>query len=340
MATGPSTDPVIRVIVVLMRCCVGIFLLLLAGVCLLFFGGRRTAIQPASLATHVEVNATQYWQPPDTSQIPFTEEGKLIRYGRELIAHTSKYLGPNGIVQPITNGMNCQNCHLEAGTKVFGNNYGAVASTYPKFRARSGSLETFEKRINDCIQRSLNGSPLDTASKEMRAIVAYFRWLGSNVVKNEHVPGSGLVDIAFLDRPADPVRGEVLFQEKCAECHGRNGEGALADNGQEYLYPPLWGDRSYNQGAGLFRISMFARFIKANMPLGVRYDSVALTDEEAWDIAAFVNSQQRPRKDFSADWPKIEAKPFDHPFGPFADPFPEDQHKYGPFKSMVALKKD
>ena len=80
------------------------------------------------------------WHPPDTSQISFAPEGNLIHYGRDLIANTAVYLGPKGSVAAITNGMNCQNCHLDAGTKFFGNNYGAVFSTYPRFRERSGTI--------------------------------------------------------------------------------------------------------------------------------------------------------------------------------------------------------
>jgi thiosulfate dehydrogenase len=89
------------------------------------------------------------WTGAGANQIPITAEGELIRYGRNLIANTSQYLGPRGSVAHISNGMNCQNCHLEAGTKPWGNNYGAVASTYPKFRERSGTIETIEKRVND-----------------------------------------------------------------------------------------------------------------------------------------------------------------------------------------------
>jgi thiosulfate dehydrogenase len=59
-----------------------------------------------------------------------------------------------------------------------------------------------------------------------------------------------------------------------------------------------------------------------------------LTNEECWDIAAFVNSQSRPHKDQSTDWPKIEKKPIDFAFGPYADNFPAEQHKYGPFKPI------
>jgi thiosulfate dehydrogenase len=78
--------------------------------------------------------------------------------------------------------------------------------------------------------------------------------------------------------------------------------------------------------------------VKANMPLGATHQSPQLTDEEAWDVAAYVNSQPRPGKDLGADWPKIAAKPIDHPFGPFADGFSENQHKYGPFGPIKAKR--
>ena len=97
-------------------------------------------------------------------------EDTLTLYGHELIAHTSRYLGPQGIVARTTNGMNCQNCHYDGGTRPWGNNYGGVASTYPKKRSRSGQVESIAKRVNDCFERSLNGKALDTNSREMRAI--------------------------------------------------------------------------------------------------------------------------------------------------------------------------
>jgi thiosulfate dehydrogenase len=75
------------------------------------------------------------------------------------------------------------------------------------------------------------------------------------------------------------------------------------------------------------------------MPQGASYENPQLTDEEAWDIAAYVESLERPSKDLSKDWPKIAKKPVDHPFGPFADQFSEKQHKYGPFKPIKKEKK-
>ena len=275
------------------------------------------------------------WHAPDTSGLPKDETGDEIRYGRALIAHTADYLGPQGKVKAISNGMNCQNCHLEAGTKTFGNNYSAVASTYPRFRARSGTEETIEKRVNDCIERSLNGQPLPYNSRELKAMVSYIKWLGANVPKGEIPKGSGLVELPYLNIPADPAIGKKLYAEKCTDCHGKSGAGAKDPGAASWTYPPLWGRNSYNDGAGLFRLSRLAGYIKANMPFGASYAQPQLTDEEAWHLAAYINSLPRPQKKFVTDWPDISKKPIDHPYGPYADGFSEQQHKYGPFKPIV-----
>jgi thiosulfate dehydrogenase len=277
--------------------------------------------------------------PPDWRMAEVSpDDRKRINYGQELIAHTAEYLGPKGKVKTISNGMNCQNCHLNAGTQPWGNNYFAVQSTYPKFRERSGTSENQVKRVNDCFERSLNGKALDSTSTEMQAILAYIKWLGKGVPPKVAPKGSGIFKLKFLDRAADATQGKVVYEQKCQSCHQANGEGVLAADQKSYTYPPLWGKNSYNVGAGLFRISNFAGYVKYNMPLGVTYQQPQLTDEEAWDVAAFVNSMPRPTKDLSQDWPNLAGKPIDHPFGPFADPFSEKQHKYGPFKPIKKWK--
>jgi thiosulfate dehydrogenase len=286
---------------------------------------------PVATATTETQPAINYWQAPDIAQLGSAPQDELVKYGKELIVNTAKYLGPKGSVMHTTNGMNCQNCHLEGGTKPLGNNYGAVFANYPKYRARSGQEEDINKRINDCMERSLNGKPLKNNSKEMQAIKAYIEWLGKDVPKGTQPEGSGIYNLAFMDRAASAEKGKLVYDAKCQSCHQANGEGVLHPEGISYTYPPLWGEHSYNNGAGLYRISRFAGYVKYNMPLGASHQFTVLTDEEAWDVAAFVNSQPRPKKDLSKDWPKAEEKPVDHPFGPFADGFSEEQHKYGPF---------
>ncbi len=321
-----------------------LLLLLIVGATLLLVTDPQTIHRLlSSPATPEKGNtvlvATKMWQAPDANTLPEGASGEEVRYGRELIVHTSEYLGPKGKVLAMSNGMNCQNCHLDAGTKPFGNNYSAVASTYPKFRARSGTEETIEKRINDCFERSLNGKPLAEESRELKAMVAYITWLGKDVPKGSTPEGAGLMEVPYLERAASEVAGKLLYEEKCVVCHGQQGEGIANAEGAAWTYPPLWGENSYNDGAGLYRLSRFAGYIKANMPLGATYDAPLLTDEEAWDIAAYVNSLPRPSMDISKDWPDISKKPIDHPFGPFADGFTERQHKNGPFKPIAEKRK-
>lgn len=306
---------------------------------LLFMGAPRKWFEPPPpmIASYT---ADGLWSGMDTTLIDHIggEREELVRYGRELIRNTAFYLGPQGIVAQQTNGMNCQNCHLDAGTRPWGNNYSAVWSTYPKFRERSGSTETVAKRINDCFERSLNGTALDSTSREMRALQAYMEWLGTGIDTGEKPKGSGLAELKFMDRAADPVHGEAIYTAKCASCHKEDGAGVGSANGLTYQYPPLWGEHSYNIGAGLYRLSRFAGYVKNNMPQGATWENPLLTDEEAWDVAAYVNSKQRPDRDLSKDWPNIAGKPVDHPFGPFADSIPDVQHKFGPFGPIAEAK--
>ena len=284
------------------------------------------------------VDPATVWKAADWSVMDQEPNAEELNYGKELVANTAEYLGPKGKVKAISNGMNCQNCHLQAGTAPFGNNYGAVAATYPKFRARSGTEEDIQKRINDCFERSLNGKPLARDSKEMKAMVAYINWVGKEVPKGEIPIGSGLYEVPLLDRAADPIKGKLVYEKQCASCHQTDGKGQAKPDGTGYVYPPLWGEASYNHGAGLYRLSRFAGYVKANMPLGATFEQPILSDEESWDLAAYVNSMERPTKDLSQDWPDISKKPMDHPFGPFTDGFSEEQHKFGPFKPIKAAK--
>ena len=278
------------------------------------------------------------WKAPDlqTDSNLTDAERKKLEYGRNLINHTSVYFGPKGSIAHFTNGMNCQNCHLKAGTQPWANNFATTYTSYPKISSRSGKEQTLYDRINSCFQRSMNGKPLDTASKEMQAMFAYIKFIGKNAVKGEKPQGAGLPKLSFINRAADPKKGEGVFITFCQSCHGDNGQGKMNVTGTEYIYPPLWGNDSYNDGAGLYRLSNFASFVKSNMPYQVTsHWSPSLTQEHAWDVTAFVNSQPRPHKDNSSDYPDLKKKPFDDPFEPYADSFPQSQHKYGPFETIV-----
>ncbi|MCC8423466.1 c-type cytochrome [Mucilaginibacter sp. UR6-11] len=273
------------------------------------------------------------------SQAPSPKITAEILYGKDLIVRTAYYLGPNGKVAHLTNGMNCQNCHNDAGTKFYGLNLIATAANYPQYMPRTGNVMSVAGRINGCLQRSLNGKPLDTTSREMKAMVAYIRWLGKNVPKGQKPAGSSVLKLAYMQRAASPLKGETVFMQKCQACHGANGQGLVSADKIAYIYPPLWGPNSYNDGAGLYRIITFAAFVKSNMPFGTTYKKPQLSDEEAWNVAAFVNSQPRPHFDQHQDWKDQRRKPVDFPFGPYADKFSEQQHKFGPYKPIADLQK-
>jgi thiosulfate dehydrogenase len=197
----------------------------------------------------VTISRENLWQAPDIKSLDHSETANLIRYGRALIANTAAYLGPRGSVAPLSNGMNCQNCHLNAGTKLYGSNFALVASTYPKYRNRSGRIESIEFRINECMERSMNGKKLDSISREMQAMVAYLKWVGKDVPKGSRPEGAGIKELPWLNRAVNAEKGQFIYMNKCKICHGANGEGQSAPDSIGYRYPPLWGADSYNVSA-------------------------------------------------------------------------------------------
>src|SRR5258708_6105192 len=188
--------------------------------------------------------------------------------------------------------------------------------------------------------RSMNGRALPVGAPEMQAMVAYIRFLSTGVAPGQLLPGLGVGKMPELDRAADPVRGQGLFASTCAVCHGAGGEGirrSLPTTDLGYMIPPLWGTDSFNDGAGMARLITAANFIHFNMPHGADYLNPQLSPEDAWDIAATMISQRRPHKaDLAKDFPDLLEKPADTPYGPYADGFSEQQHKYGPFAPIRA----
>jgi len=315
--------------------CLGIITTVLILVSLLPSAQKKALINSSSN----QYKEGEEWIAPDENEIPYDSNGDLIRYGKELIVNTSKYLGPKGVVAQISNGMNCQNCHIDAGKQNFANPFSGVKNNYPKFRDRSGRIESYEFRVNECMQRSMNGQALDSLSLEMRAMVAYVTWMGKIVPKGIRPMGMGTQMPPLLNRAADPSKGKIVYLNHCQRCHGENGQGVLASDATTYIYPPLWGENSFNISAGMYRLSYLAGFIKNNMPYQeATWKEPKLTDEEAWDVAAYVASQPRPQKRFAYDWPNLSKKPFDFPFGPYTDNFQEQQHKYGPFEPIKKEK--
>lgn len=262
-------------------------------------------------------------------------EGRLAAYGYKLITETYALIGPESKIPVTGNRLACSNCHLDGGTRPYAAPYIGLSGLFPVYIGREDKIESLEERINGCFERSMNGKAIDVNDEVMRAMVTYIKHISKEAPVGVRIAGQGFVDFTPPDRAADIDRGATVYRNNCRSCHGNNGEGAKGSAEYReggYIYPPLWGPDSYNDGAGMGRIITAAKFIKGNMPLGATHDNPVLTDEEAFDVAAYINSQSRPVKTGkSNDYPDLKKKPKDCPYPPFADNTPPKQHKYGPF---------
>jgi len=283
------------------------------------------------------------WTVPDVGALPYDAHGQLVRRGRDLITSTYATIGPNApdpAKRFAGNNLACRNCHLEAGTKKFGLALFGLYGDFPKYSARTGADISIEDRINSCMTRSMNGRPMPADAPEMKALVAYVKFLSSGVSPGEQLPGRGTGKMPELERAADPARGAPIYERACVGCHNTDGSGVARDPGAMalgYAVPPIWGRDSFNDGAGMARIGDLANFVHFNMPHGADYLNPLLSVEEAWDVAAYVESQKQPQKaGLDHDFPNLLEKPIDTPYGPYADNFPETQHKYGPFGPIRA----
>ncbi|MDO9412784.1 MAG: c-type cytochrome [Pseudolabrys sp.] len=287
------------------------------------------------------------WLVPEVGALPRDASGMQVREGRDLITATYAHIGPN--VRDTSrryagNNLACTNCHLQAGTKKFGLPLFGLFGAFPQYSARSGNEISIEDRVNSCMTRSMNGRAMPVDAPEMQAMVAYIKFLSSGVPSGVTLPGMGAGNMPELDRAADPVRGRPVYARACLGCHNTDGSGvrnSIPSSAMGYMMPPLWGPDSFNNGAGMARLSTIANFVHFNMPHGADYLNPQLNVEEAWDVAAYVVSQARPQKaGLEHDFPNRLDKPVDAGFGPYADGFSQQQHTYGPFAPIrAALEK-
>lgn len=252
--------------------------------------------------TAVRLNATSpvdvLFAPPSPETIPGDLRGEQIRLGYKMIVNTQEY-GK----RYVGNALNCTNCHLDAGLNPNSASFVGLSTLYPQYRERAGRQMTLAGRINECFERSLNGKPLPHDSVKLTAIVAYIEWLSRNMPPGSAVPWRGMPRLTMTHQP-DPLNGKKVFEKKCVFCHGSDGQGTIAA-------PPVWGPRSYNIGAEMARVGVAASYIKTNMPRGRGW---TMTDDEAFDAAAYINTQPRPDfPDKIHDWPKGN-KPMDVPY--------------------------
>lgn len=244
---------------------------------------ESTATAPA--ATVPDATDPAIFVPPAESEIPENEVGEAILLGRNIFVNTQRYAK-----EFVGNGLNCANCHLNSGREADSAPLWAAYGLYPAFRQKTGRIDTIQTRIQGCFLYSMNGSAPDFDSKELTALVTYHHWLATGAPSGVILPGRGYLDLATPALAPDLARGSEIYRDNCAICHGTEGEGIQARG--EYAFPPLWGEDSFNWGAGMHRVNTAAGFIKANMPYGM---GGTLSDQQAWDVALFMNSHDRPQ---------------------------------------------
>lgn len=282
----------------------------------------------------------------DVANLPDDHYGRLVRYGKELTERTFAYIGPevkNTKMRYAGNNLACVSCHESSATKAFAMPWVGAHATFPQYRGREDEVSTIDERVNGCMERSMAGKPLPLDSREMKAFATYIHFLSKGVPTGSKVEGQGLLPFKAPDRKADVTVGEGVYKEKCASCHGDKGQGLRAGavgSATGYVFPPLWGNDTFNNGAGMNRLLTASAFIKANMPLGATHTQPQLSNDEAYDVAAFVVSQPRKVKPYlDKDFPARWNKPVDAAFAPYVDGASAEQHKYGPFAPLQANMK-
>jgi thiosulfate dehydrogenase len=227
----------------------------------------------------------QFFAPPAEGALPNGPFGKLVRKGELIFTQTGKYAH-----QYVGNDLTCESCHLDRGIKPYSAPLWGAYGTYPRYRSKNHQVNTLEERMQGCFRFSLNGTPPPAGSETMKALLAYSFWVSRGAPVGLYLKGQGILRMSKPANEPSPLRGKKVFESRCSLCHGLDGLGTQADNDQ-VAFPPVWGPRSFNKGAGFHNVKELAGFLKMNMPLS---KGETLSDQEAWDVASYIVSKPRP----------------------------------------------
>ncbi|MDE3215534.1 MAG: c-type cytochrome [Gemmatimonadota bacterium] len=217
--------------------------------------------------------------------MPNDEFGREVRRGRDIFQQTGLYAK-----QYVGNALACTNCHIDAGRLAHSAPLWAAYVNFPAYRSKNKHVNTLQERMQGCFRFSMNGKAPRFGDPVLVALESYAYWLSTGAKVNAPIAGRGYPRLPEPARAPDYARGQRVFADRCALCHGADGQGQRAGGAQ--VFPPLWGAESYNWGAGMADVNNAAGFIKANMPLGM---GNTLGDQDAWDVAYFVDGHERPQ---------------------------------------------
>jgi thiosulfate dehydrogenase len=269
--------------------------------CLTSACGAR-AEPPGDAALERPADSVPSYRNPTDAEIPAGPVGAAIRRGRAIFAATG-----DSLPGFVGNDLRCTSCHLDNGTRPWSAPFVGVYSRFPQYRSRNDRINVIDDRINDCFERSMAGKPLPRGGRDLADMAAYLAFMSRGVPPPGEVFGAGFKRLTPLE--PDTTRGRQLYVSQCVRCHGARGEGLANPDpaGDPARYPPLWGPGSFTVGAGMARLRTAAAFIRENMPFDL---PGTLTDQDAFDVAAYVVSQPRP--DFARkadDWPRGDPPP-------------------------------
>jgi thiosulfate dehydrogenase len=258
---------------------------------------QQKFLQSALTATLLlMVGLTALAQEPVSKEQIDDKLAEVVKLGEAIVENTTTHPMSK---EYVGNALNCTSCHLNNGRHEKAGTFLGTATAYPAWSPRENRVITLEDRVLNCFMRSCNGTRPPLGSEVSVAVTTYITSLsqGQSLRMNSKRPvGPGAIKLlAVKPDQADIKRGASLYTSRCAECHQADGQGDK-DN------PPVWGERSYNDGAGLSSVENLAAWLKVAMPL----DDTNLTDQQALDVAAYVNSQKRSHFDLLKHLPTKE----------------------------------
>jgi len=257
-----------------------------AGAAALGMAFAAAAQPPETGSAHSAApSAAPAFAPPAADSIPDDAFGKLVRKGQDIFLYTTRYAG-----KYVGNNMNCVSCHLDAGRRKDAAPLWAAYVLYPQYRKKNGHVNTLAERLQGCFRFSMNGVMPPANGETIVALETYMFWLAKGAPTGVTLAGQGFRKLPKPPEKADYTRGQDVFGQHCVLCHGADGAGQSVNG--KMVFPALWGDNSYNWGAGMHSIATAAAFIKANMPLS---QGGTLTDQQAWDVAYFIDAHERPQ---------------------------------------------
>ncbi len=245
------------------------------------------------------------FQPPARGSEPDDDYGKIIRFGEQVFNHTDQYAAAY-----VGNHLRCASCHLDAGRQPDSAPLWGAYVLYPAYRAKNHHVNTYAERLQGCFEYSMNGKAPPLGDPVLVALETYSYWLAQGAPTGVKLKGQGYAKPPKPAQAPDYVRGQRVYEARCALCHGADGAGQRSASG-ETVFPALWGPDSFNWGAGIGSVNNAAAFIKSNMPLGL---GGSLGDQDAWDVAQFVDSHERPQDPrYTGDVADTRAKFHDTP---------------------------